>query len=76
MSWSTDTFSHVRQAASLLQSRIDALHKLLALGPDLADPETVHAAGREIEDAMEVFWAPVTWDSTTGGDDPRDWSVQ
>jgi hypothetical protein len=75
MSWSTDTFSHVRQAASLLQSRMDDLHKLLALGPDLADPEKVHVAGREIEDALEVFWAPVTWDSTVCGDDPRDWSV-
>lgn len=65
MSWSTDTFSHVRTAASQIQARMDALHKLLALGPDLADPAMVHAAGREIEDAMECFWAPVTWDSVT-----------
>jgi len=74
--WSTDTFSHVQKAAAQLQARLDDLHKLLALGPDMADPDSVHAAGREIEDAMEVLWAPVVWDSVAGRDDPRQWEVQ
>jgi len=63
--WSTDTFSHVCRATDALQARVAALQQLLALGPDAADPETVHDAGTAIEDAMEGFWAPVVWDAQT-----------
>lgn len=60
--WSTDTFSHVRGAAAVLDERVRQLHALLALGPDVADPEAVREAGLAVEDAMECFWAPVAWD--------------
>jgi len=62
--WSTDTFSHVRGAADHLRSRVDALHALLACGPEVADPHTVHDACHAVESAMECLWAPVAWDST------------
>lgn len=61
--WSTDTFSHVRQAVEQLAARVQAMQALLAHGPDVADPQTVHAAGHGLEDALASFWAPVAWDS-------------
>jgi len=61
--WSTDTFSHVCQAVAELAARVQAMQALLACGPEVADPETVHDAGHAIEDAMECFWAPVAWDA-------------
>lgn len=60
--WSTDTFSHVQSAAGELADRVHALQALLASGPEVADPETVRAAGLALENALECFWAPVAWD--------------
>lgn len=60
--WSTDTFSHVRQAADQLEARVKLLQALLAAGPEVADPDTVHEAATAVEDALEGFWAPVAWD--------------
>jgi hypothetical protein len=60
--WSTDTFSHVRQAVAVLAYRVQAVQALLALGPEVADPKTVHDAGQALEEALEGFWGPVAWD--------------
>jgi len=60
--WSTDTFAHVQGAAGELADRVQALQTLLASGPDVADPQTVHDACHAVEGAMECLWAPVAWD--------------
>jgi len=61
--WSTDTFSHVCDAVAELAARVQSMQALLALGPEVADPETVHDAAQAIEGAMECVWAPVAWDA-------------
>lgn len=63
MSWSTDTFAHVQRALDGVAGAVQSARDLVALGPDLAEPEAVRAAGQNIEDALSVLWGPVLWDA-------------